>query len=101
MTSIGIFLALLHRVSLNPKSSTKRLLRAKKLQKDHHRIVFTHGDLKAHNILVNDHDGYLSGFLDWESRGWYPEYWEFTTAMRFERTAGGFRLRLGWVGKII
>ncbi|KAL3448231.1 hypothetical protein BJX65DRAFT_307095 [Aspergillus insuetus] len=37
--------------------------RPKKLHKDHHRIVFTHGDLKAHNILIHD-DGHLSWFLD-------------------------------------
>jgi aminoglycoside phosphotransferase (APT) family kinase protein len=47
-----------------------------------HRIVFTHGDFKTHNILIDD-GGRLSGFLDWESAGWCPEYWEFTTAMRF------------------
>ena len=44
--------------------------------------MFTHRDFKAHNILVNA-DNYLSGFFDWESAGWYSEYWEFTTAMRF------------------
>lgn len=33
-----------------------------------HRITFTHGDSKVHNILVGD-DGHLSGFLDWESGG--------------------------------
>jgi aminoglycoside phosphotransferase len=47
----------------------------------HHAIVFTHGDLKHHNIMV--HDGHISGFLDFESAGWYPEYWEFTTPLRF------------------
>ncbi|KAL2793070.1 kinase-like domain-containing protein [Aspergillus keveii] len=89
-----------YRYLLGPSSSRtfeskveyeETVLRAKKLQKDHQRIVFTHGDLKAHNILVND-DGHLSNFLDWESRGWYPEYWEFTTAMRFERNGWWFQL---------
>ena len=47
----------------------------------HHKIVFTHGDLKHHNILV--YRGHVSGFLDWESAGWYPDYWDFTTATRF------------------
>jgi aminoglycoside phosphotransferase len=50
------------------------LLRAKKIQYNLSRIIFTHGDFKAHNILVDD-DGHLSGFLDCESAGWYPEYW--------------------------
>jgi hypothetical protein len=49
-----------------------------------HRITFTQGDLKAHNILVGD-DYSLTGFLDWESGGWYPEYWEHSTAMRMAR----------------
>lgn len=45
-----------------------------------HRVLFTHSDLKHHNILVSG--SRITGFLDWESAGWYPEYWEFTTAFR-------------------
>lgn len=52
-----------------------------KLFNDRHRIVYTHGDLKHYNILI--HDGHVSGLIDWESAGWYPDYWEFTTALRF------------------
>jgi serine/threonine protein kinase len=48
-----------------------------------HRILFTHGDLKPHNILIRG--SRITGFLDWESAGWYPEYWDFTTALRFTR----------------
>jgi len=61
-----------------------------------HRILFTHGDLKPHNILVKD--GHITGFLDWESAGWYPDYWDFTTALRFTRKNFwwyGFILELG------
>lgn len=54
---------------------------AKKMNSMHHNIVFTHGDLKHHNIMV--YNGRISAFIDWESAGWYPDYWEFTTAMRF------------------
>ena len=43
-------------------------------------IVFTHGDIKPHNVLVTE--GQITGFLDWESAGWYPDYWDFTTALR-------------------
>ncbi|KAK8167644.1 kinase-like domain-containing protein [Phyllosticta citrichinensis] len=46
-----------------------------------HRIVFSHGDLKHHNIMV--HAGRVSGIIDFESAGWYPEYWDFTTARWF------------------
>lgn len=56
-----------------------------------HRVVFTRGDFKAHNILVDD-DGHLSGFLDWECAGWCPEYWDFTTAMRFGRDSWWFQV---------
>ncbi|KAI9655213.1 MAG: hypothetical protein M1831_004923 [Alyxoria varia] len=56
------------------------LVKAKRIQSMPHRIVFTHGDLKHHNILF--HDGHISALLDWESAGFYPDYWEFTTALR-------------------
>ncbi|KAM5457577.1 hypothetical protein MaudCBS49596_000774 [Microsporum audouinii] len=72
------------------------LMKARKLYERPHRIMFTHGDFKAHNILV-DFDGHLSGFLDWESAGWYPEYWEFTTAMRFGRNSWWFQVA-SWMG---
>lgn len=45
-------------------------------------VKFTHGDIKHHNILV-DEEGHITGLLDWESAGWYPEFWEYTTALRF------------------
>ncbi|RHZ49664.1 hypothetical protein CDV55_101169 [Aspergillus turcosus] len=70
--------------------------RAKKMQEMSHRIVFTHGDLKHHNIMVQD--GRITGFLDWESAGWYPDYWDFTTALRFSREDFwwyGFVMELG------
>ena len=69
---------------------------AKKLDDNHHRIVFTHGDLATHNIMVDG--GHVSGFIDWECAGWYPEYWEFTTPLRWpgrDPEGGGFFKRLG------
>lgn len=45
-------------------------------------VKFTHGDIKHHNILVDD-EGHITGFLDWEAAGWYPEFWEYTTAVRY------------------
>lgn len=59
----------------------EKLASARKMHSIHHKIVFTHGDLKHHNILF--YKGHVSGFLDWESAGWYPDYWDFTTALRF------------------
>ncbi|KAF1918234.1 kinase-like domain-containing protein [Ampelomyces quisqualis] len=40
-----------------------------------HRIVFSHGDLAQHNILVKE--GQITGLLDWEYSGWYPEHWDY------------------------
>lgn len=54
--------------------------RARRMAELPHRILFTHGDLKHHNILVQG--GRVTGFIDWESAGWYPSYWEFTTAIK-------------------
>ncbi|KAF7590395.1 hypothetical protein BBP40_002896 [Aspergillus hancockii] len=58
-----------------------------------HRPVFTHGDLQPKNIMIErlgDRDGrpeFRITLLDWESAGWYPEFWEFcnaTIACRFK-----------------
>jgi len=40
-----------------------------------HRIVFSHGELAQHNILVQN--GRINGLLDWENAGWYPEHWDY------------------------
>lgn len=39
---------------------------------------FTHGDLNLSNIFVRD--GNVVGIIDWEFSGWYPHYWEYTSA---------------------
>ena len=44
------------------------------MKKDHD-IVLTHGDISPRNIIVNDNQ--IVAILDWESAGWYPEYWEY------------------------
>ncbi|THH17322.1 hypothetical protein EW146_g3467 [Bondarzewia mesenterica] len=49
-----------------------------------HGIVFTHGDLWHHNIMVSD--GHITGIIDWEWAGWLPEYWEYTSIMRWTRS---------------
>lgn len=42
------------------------------------RPVFTHADLNPSNILVRGDD--IVGIIDWEFSGWYPHYWEYTSA---------------------
>ncbi|KAF7893880.1 hypothetical protein EAF00_007394 [Botryotinia globosa] len=41
--------------------------------------VFTHGDLSSLNIMAEGDK--VVGVIDWETAGWYPSYWEYTTAM--------------------
>ncbi|MCJ1453918.1 hypothetical protein MMC28_004267 [Mycoblastus sanguinarius] len=41
-------------------------------------ICFTHGDLSSLNILARRDE--LAGIVDWETAGWFPSYWEYTTA---------------------
>jgi aminoglycoside phosphotransferase (APT) family kinase protein len=43
------------------------------------KIVFTHGDIRPDNIIVKlteDHGCIVTGQIDWEYSGWYPEYYE-------------------------
>ncbi|KAE8332238.1 kinase-like domain-containing protein [Aspergillus sergii] len=55
-----------------PRCHIKSFL-AGMLSQNKHQIVFTHGDLHLANIMVNN--GSVTGILDWEFGGWYPEYW--------------------------
>ena len=43
------------------------------------KVVFTHGDIRPANIMVRqDEEGSWTvvSIIDWESSGFYPEYWE-------------------------
>ncbi|KAK2809125.1 hypothetical protein FQN50_004182 [Emmonsiellopsis sp. PD_5] len=44
------------------------------------RFMLTHGDLFPRNILVED--GKVTGIVDWERSGFYPEYVEYALAAR-------------------
>lgn len=46
--------------------------------------VFTHGDIRRSNIMVDrdlshNNNWVVSGIIDWEDSGFYPEYYECTT----------------------
>lgn len=38
-------------------------------------VYLTHGDLLPHNILVDGST--ITAILDWETAGYYPEFWEY------------------------
>jgi len=40
--------------------------------------VFSHCDLNPSNILIRGEE--IVGIIDWEFGGWYPPYWEYTSA---------------------
>jgi aminoglycoside phosphotransferase len=47
-----------------------------------HKIVLTHGDFHPRNIIVKDM--VVTGIIDWEFAGWYPEHWEYIKALTAE-----------------
>ncbi|KAH8813097.1 kinase-like domain-containing protein [Xylogone sp. PMI_703] len=47
--------------------------------RDSKHFVLTHGDLAARNIMVKD--GVVTGILDWEHAGFFPEYVEYAVAL--------------------
>jgi hypothetical protein len=55
-----------------------------------HRIVFTHGDLQPKIIMIqrqqSEGDGkFAISLIDWQTSGWYPEYWEHCSALLIAR----------------
>lgn len=46
--------------------------------------VFTHGDIAPQNIMI-DESNHITGIIDWENAGWYPDYWEYANIMRPRR----------------
>ncbi|GLB42219.1 putative phosphotransferase enzyme family protein [Lyophyllum shimeji] len=56
---------------------------------DDHRIVLSHGDLNPKNIILldgKDESISVSGIIDWEMGGWYPEYWDALKALNVRGT---------------
>ncbi|KAL4778105.1 kinase-like protein [Aspergillus varians] len=82
-------LALLKKLGETESEPYIRLLRNMTHQTlNGHRAVFTHGDLQPKNIIVERlTEGFRITLIDWESAGWYPEFWDFcnaTIACRFK-----------------
>lgn len=49
------------------------------MMRQDHKVVLTHGDFHPRNIMVED--TVITGIIDWECAGWYPEYWEYVKAL--------------------
>jgi len=52
----------------------------------------THGDLSFRNIIVQGEK--LTGIVDWETAGWYPDYWEYASTFYSFFDSVGLRLRI-------
>lgn len=53
----------------------------RRLLPDTHGIRFAHADLSWENILVDPETGNITGIIDWEMAGFWPEWWEFRKAL--------------------
>ena len=64
-------------------------------------IHFTHADLTLYNIMVSGLPGQrrVSGIVDWEQAGWYPEYWEYCK-MHIAVHEDHDWCKSGWIKKI-
>jgi aminoglycoside phosphotransferase len=60
---------------VNEEGFNQALRIGKFVHRSDHKIFFTHGDLNPRNVLVKN--GRITGIVDWENAGWYPEYWEY------------------------
>lgn len=52
---------------------------------DNYKVVFTHAGLCGDHILVDPSTGKITGIIDWEMAGWWPEYWEYTKSLSGNR----------------
>ncbi|KAF8878313.1 kinase-like domain-containing protein [Infundibulicybe gibba] len=72
-----------------PRISSSYLKWLRSCLRDDHCIVLSHGDLNPRNIILRDEQGggvVVSGIVDWEMGGWYPEYWDAVKALNIRST---------------
>ena len=69
---------------------------------DEGKVYFTHADLHRSNIMISGPPGFrrISGILDWEQCGWYPEYWEYCKLLMNEDYEHEWRT-FNWVGMVM
>lgn len=68
---------------------------------DEGNVYFTHGDLTLGNIMISGSPGTytITGIIDWEQAGWYPEYWEYCKLLLGVESHHEWWTD-GWAGKI-
>lgn len=59
---------------------------------EEHDIILAHGDLAPRNIMVDD--GEITGIIDWDTLGWYPDFWELMMATK------GSGLSSKWISEL-
>ncbi|KAK7462346.1 hypothetical protein VKT23_007947 [Stygiomarasmius scandens] len=48
-----------------------------------YKVVLAHGDLDTQNIMLQD--GHIVGIIDWDTFGWYPDFWDVMMAVKRTR----------------
>ncbi len=69
-----------------------------------HRLVLTHNDFAARNIMVEEKPGEgwrVSAIIDWETSGWLPSYWEYCKSKNFAAGIEGKWYWDKWLPRIL
>jgi aminoglycoside phosphotransferase (APT) family kinase protein len=61
---------------------------------DNRPVVFSHADLSWENVLLEPRSGQVTGILDWEMAGFWPDWWEYRKALF------GSRSKLWWMSVV-
>lgn len=80
-------------ISASPEQIPEVNEMVKKHEKAHFSTCFTHGDLDSMNVLVQGDN--IVGIIDWDTAGWFPEYWEYTTAYNVHPYNGFWKDEIG------
>lgn len=62
-------------------SCPERTTKYRSLLPDMHGISLTHANLSWENILIQPETGEVTGILDWEMAGFWPDWWEYRKAL--------------------
>lgn len=63
----------------------ERALDYRRRLSDSYEVYFTHADLGCDHIFVEPQTGRVTGIIDWEMAGFWPEWWEYRKALYTSR----------------